>query len=132
MNKQFLQQLRVAVQLRPINPWLMILVLCLYLINNCILKIHSAGALHIFLCSHFNDLLCPLFLLSYANLLLLTVGREIRQLRWMMLICLVASFVWEWGAPLIKPHAVADPVDVVCYLLGSMIYWAIYHCAAQT
>lgn len=38
-----------------------------------------------------------------------------------------ATAVWEGLLPLVSKHATADPVDVVCYVLGTLAQ----HCASQ-
>ena len=79
---------------------------------------------------YFNDLICPLLFFSYANLLLLTVDKEITQLWLTCLVGLCASCFWEFGAPYIKSTAITDPIDIAFYLAGSIIYWGILRCVA--
>ena len=74
---------------------------------------------------HFNDLICPVFLLSYSNLLLITVNKEIRRLKWLMMLGISSGLVWEFVAPIIKTTSTTDAVDLFFYTLGSGLYWCI-------
>ena len=78
-----------------------------------------------FFIGYFNDLICPLFFFSYANMLLITVGKEIARLWVICLVSLCTSCVWEFVAPLMKPSSTTDPLDIFCYITGGVVYWAI-------
>lgn len=114
-----------SIKKRPINLFLIIFVLCAYWINNYFLKVHCTGILKLFFVCYFNDLICLLFFFSYANLLLITVNREISKLRYYILISLCTSCVWEFIAPLLKSSSTTDVNDIVCYLIGGIFYWLI-------
>lgn len=120
-----------SIKHRPLNMALIPIVLVLYLLNNNYFKLHTTGIIRYFLICYFNDLICPLLFFSYANLLLLTVNREITQLWLICLIGLCASCFWEFGAPYIKATAITDPVDIVFYLTGSIIYWGMLRCSRK-
>lgn len=36
-----------------------------------------------------------------------------------------AGFVWEYFAPVINNTAVTDPMDLVCYFMGTITYYII-------
>ena len=74
---------------------------------------------------YLNDLICPLFFVSYSNLLLITINKEIKKLKWLIIFGFCSGLVWEFVAPIIKPHAVKDIVDIIFYLLGTFLYWCI-------
>lgn len=112
-----------ALRIRPINGFFMLAVVILYLSNNFYIKSHSCGLMQWFFICFFNDLICPLFFVSYANTLLLTVGKEIRKLHHILALCLSAGLFWELGGPLLKPTATTDFWDILFYLLGGFIYW---------
>lgn len=114
-----------SIRKRPVNLMLLILVVFAYWINNLFLKEHSGGLLRVFFIGHFNDLICPLFFFSYANMLLITVGKEIARLWVICLVSLCTSCVWEFVAPLMKPSSTTDPLDIFCYITGGVVYWAI-------
>ena len=126
-----MKKLAWSIQKRPVNPILILAVAGAYVINNCYLKAHTGGALQYFLICHFNDLICPLLFFAYANLLLLTVEREITRLWVILLISMGTSFLWEFAAPLFKASATTDPVDLACYIAGGILYWVILRCTAK-
>ena len=103
----------------------MIFVSGLYLANNLIIKPNSDGILHMFFCCYFNDLICPLFFFAYTNMLLLTVDKELTNFWAICGMGVVVSVAWEYGAPYLKPSSVSDPVDIVCYIAGSVLYWGL-------
>lgn len=104
---------------------LIVLVIILYIFNNGVLKQISCGGIHYFFVCYFNDFLCPLFFVAYCNLLLLLVEKELLKLKWILLLCLSTSLIWEYFAPLLKPTATADMLDILFYLLGGFLYWLI-------
>lgn len=114
-----------SIRKRPVNLMLLILVVFAYWINNLFLKEHSGGLLRVFFIGYFNDLICPLFFFSCANMLLITVGKEIARLWVICLVSLCTSCVWEFVAPLMKPSSTTDPLDIFCYITGGVVYWAI-------
>lgn len=120
-----------SVKHRPLNMVLISTVLVLYLLNNSYFKLQTTGIIRYFLVCYFNDLICPVLFFSYANLLLLTVDKEITQLWQICFIGLCASCFWEFGAPYIKLTAVTDPIDIVFYLVGSVIYWGLLRCVRK-
>lgn len=120
-----MKSLFISVQKRPVNILLMIFVSGLYLANNLIIKPNSDGILHMFFCCYFNDLICPLFFFAYTNMLLLTVDKELTNFWAICGMGVVVSVAWEYGAPYLKPSSVSDPVDIVCYIAGSVLYWGL-------
>ena len=109
----------------PMNAILILVVFCAYFCNNLYFKNATTGIFRLFFVCYFNDLICPLLFFSYSNLLLLTVGRELKSLGQILFVGLLASFVWEIVAPAIKSYAVADFYDVIFYLCGSFLYYLI-------
>ena len=122
-----MEKLVESIRKRPINLVLLIFVISAYLLNNLFLKEHSRGFLWLFFVCYFNDLICPLLFFSYANILLIMIGREIEHLWLICLISLCTSCVWEFIAPLMKPSSTTDPLDVLCYTIGGIVYWGILH-----
>lgn len=120
-----MNRLNASIHKRPVNIILIVSVIGAYLLNNLFLKKNSTGIIHYFFMCHFNDLICPLLFFSYINLLLLTVDKELTSLWKICLISICTSFVWEVWAPLVKKSSITDPIDVVCYFLGSIIYWNV-------
>ncbi len=120
-----MKNIKASILHKPINLILMITVLCLYVLNNTFFKTHTSGIIQYFMICHFNDLICPLFFISYSNLLLLSVGKEIKKFHWVMLFGFCSGLIWEFFAPVIKPTATTDLIDLLFYTLGTAIYWLI-------
>ena len=114
-----------SIKQKPINLVLMILVLFFYFLNNIFLKVYTYGIVQKFLISHFNDFMCPLFFIAYSNLLLISVNREMKKLKWIMIFGFCSGLIWEFIAPLIKPSSVTDILDLLFYTLGTFLYWCI-------
>ena len=120
-----MQKIIASIKYRPLNLVLILSVISLYLINNNLIKPNTTRIVHIFCVSFFNDLLCPYFFLAYANLLLITCGREMTKLKILMLVCLAAGCVWEFVAPYLKHGSVTDPIDLICYVISTVGYWKL-------
>ena len=48
-----------------------------------------------------------------------------KKLGVIMLLGVFAALVWEFIIPLFKPSSVTDPNDLICYLIGTMVYYLI-------
>jgi hypothetical protein len=122
-----MKKIRESIKENPKDAILLVLIPVLYFTNNSVIKAHTAGLLHIFFVCYFNDLMAPLFLLSYSNILLWTVNKRCLKLKYIVAFCLTAGFVWEFLAPCFKEGSVTDPLDLLCYVLGGILYWGIMH-----
>ncbi len=40
-------------------------------------------------------------------------------------LCLAVGSIWEYVTPVMKPSSISDPIDIVCYVCGGIIYWLI-------
>jgi hypothetical protein len=81
----------------------------------------------VFVKSYMNDCLAGITLVSYANLLCLGAKRAAFCLTSPLLIgcfMLTVGLFWEFVTPLYHPDSVCDPLDLVAYVGGGMIYWA--------
>lgn len=112
-------------QARTMDFFLLPSVILLYTLNNCFGKRYTHGILRGFLVCHFNDLICPLCLFSYANILLFFVGRRLTRFWEILLFGLLAGLIWETLTPVFKPSSVSDPKDLLAYLCGSFLYWGM-------
>ncbi len=120
-----MRKIILSIKLRPINFYLMIFVSFFYFINNNVFKIYTKGIVQKFFVCYFNDLICPLFFISYSNILLISVNKEIRKLKCILLYGLLSGLVWEFFAPILKKSSVSDINDIFFYSFGSLLYWAI-------
>ena len=120
-----MKKLIQTIKTHPLDLVILLTVSLLYQLNNHWLKWATSGIVQAFLICYLNDLMAPLFMLSYSNLLLGIVDRRITRLPHILLFCLVIGGVWEFFAPLIKQRAVWDPFDILCYLIGGAAYWLL-------
>ena len=123
-----MKKILVSIRKRPVNLILIFVVIAAYLLNNLYLKSHTVGVVRLFFIGYFNDFICPLFFFSYANLLLITVNKEITRLWATCLISFLTGCIWEFVTPLMKSSSITDPLDIVCYVTGGIVYWAILRC----
>jgi len=114
------------------NILIFILCVLLYLLNTHIFSHINNYEIHYFFTSYFDDLMAPLLLFSYINLLLSLRNEEIYSLKYLIIIIIVCSFVWEYLVIFVKPTSIQDPIDVLCYVLGTLIYWIIHKNWIQT
>lgn len=98
----------------------------LFILNGSIFLNRNYSELNYFFSSYLNDLMAPLLLFSYSNLFLLLINKKLYSLKYLIIIILLCSFVWEYLVILFKPTSVTDPIDVLFYILGTLIYWAVH------
>lgn len=98
----------------------------IYSFNKLVLIPFSDGAIHDFSTCYLNDLACPFLFLGYSQLWLSWCGFRIRRLIPLLLLTVSAGLVWEVIAPIVLQTAIGDPLDMVCYVLGSFIYYSIH------
>jgi hypothetical protein len=106
----------------------LILIICVLLFdfNKLIFLNISYYHLNYFFSGYFDDLLAPILLFSYMNLVLSFINKKIYSIKYLILIIILCSFVWEYLVIFIKPGSVSDPIDILCYFIGTLIYWIIY------
>lgn len=105
-----------------------IFIICVFLhvLNRFILSNITYYELHYFFSCYFDDLLAPLLLFSYINILLSFYNKKIYSLKYLIIFILMVSIVWEYLIIFIKPTSVTDPVDVLFYVFGTLIYWMVH------
>ena len=118
-----MNQLIYSIKKRPLNIVLICVVAVLYVVNNLCFKILLPYNMRWFFICYFNDLICPLLFLAYCNILLLSVNKEMTNLKTLFFVGLAVGVVWEFGAPILKTTSTTDMMDIVCYVGGSIIYW---------
>ncbi len=104
---------------------LMLIVIVLYVANNMFIKPYSFGRIHVFFDGYFNDLMAPLFMLGYSNIVLSSKNMRISSLLVIVIFIGTAGCVWEFLAPLMKESSISDPLDLVCYICGAVFYWIL-------
>ena len=97
----------------------------LYILNRFIILNINNSTVHYFFSSYFDDILAPLLLFSYINLLLSFYNKKMYSLKYLIIFIILVSIVWEYLIVFIKPTSVSDPIDVIFYVLGTIIYWII-------
>lgn len=118
--------LKKAIIKRKIHLPLMLIVLLLYGLNKLVLSPQLAGSIGEFFRFYFNDLICPLFYLSCVQILLIWAGYEMSTYKVVLFWGLLGGVIWEFLIPLLKPTSVCDYKDLLCYFLGSTLYYVIY------
>lgn len=108
------------------NLFIFIFSVALYLLNTIIFSYITNFNLNYFFTSYFNDLLAPLLLFSYINLVLSLINKKIYSLKYLIVIIILCSILWEYVALFFKPSSILDPIDVIFYFLGTLIYWMIH------
>ena len=101
---------------RIINLVILILALVLYLLNN-----HILHEINWFFMFYFNDFLAIVVLLSFLNVI---YPYKLTNIWLIILVTLLASFVWEYVALFIKSGSVFDLMDIFSYF-GSMVIYLI-------
>lgn len=107
------------------NLFYMIIAVAIYALNKSMIIPNTSGTVGYFCRCYLNDLVCPLFFLSASKIILMWAGYEIHTYKVYVILCLVAGIIWECFIPLIKPGAVKDVWDLVCYFVGTTIYYFI-------
>lgn len=112
-----------AVEKRKVNYLGIAVAACVYAINKSFLITQITGKIGYFCRCYLNDLVCPLFYLGYCQILLLWIGYEIKSFRLCLLLGTISGLIWEYVAPFINSNAVSDPIDIICYFIGTNVYY---------
>lgn len=114
-----------AVCKRKIHIILMFLVIILYIVNKVIFIPNTTGIVAVFFQGYFNDLICPLFYLSYCQVWFIWIGHELETLGSIIVCGMLGGLIWEFVAPVINPKSVCDFYDLLCYFVGTLIYYFV-------
>ena len=104
---------------RAYNIIIFVIALSLYLLNN-----HFLHEVNWFFMFYFNDFLAIVVLLSFFNIV---YPYKLTNLWLIILVTILASFVWEYVALFIKPGSIFDFVDIICYFGSMVIYLVILY-----
>ena len=101
---------------RIYNLIILLIALALYLLNN-----HFLHEMNWFFMFYFNDFLAIVVLLSFLNVI---YPYKLTNLWLIIIVTLLASFVWEYVALFVKSGSIFDLMDIFCYF-GSMVLYLI-------
>ena len=104
---------------RIYNLVILIIGLSLYLVNN-----HFLHEINWFFMFYFNDFLAIVVLLSFLNIV---YPYKLTNLWLIILVTILASFVWEYVALFIKAGSIFDFMDIISYFGSMMIYLALLY-----
>ena len=104
---------------RAYNIIIFVIALSLYLLNN-----HFLHEVNWFFMFYFNDFLAIVVLLSFLNIV---YPYKLTNLWLIVLVTILASFVWEYVALFIKPGSIFDFLDIICYFGSMVIYLVILY-----
>ncbi|MCI2063202.1 MAG: hypothetical protein LKJ83_10660 [Eubacteriaceae bacterium] len=97
----------------------------LYILNAAVLKPFTSGFFNYFAVCYLNDFIAPCVILAYIDIIGGMGGIHIRGFAASEAMALTAGMFWETAAPLIRPDAVSDPLDVAAYAAGGVVYWFV-------
>ncbi len=95
----------------------------LYLINKIFLSDLNLPFLRYFLRCYCNDLICPLVFLPIVNIILAFGKYKVCRFVHLLSVGFTAGLFWEYVVPLFVEDSVSDPIDLCCYVLGTIFYW---------
>ena len=99
---------------RVYNFIIFIVSLGLYYFNN-----HFLHDINWFFMFYFNDFLAIVVLLSFLNIV---YPYKLTNLWLIIIVTILASFVWEYLALFIKPGSIFDIFDIISYFGSMLIY----------
>lgn len=78
--------------------------------------------------SYFNDIFgCVCFLLLISIALTICAKRPIRiNLLHVEILTFTSGIYWEYITPLYRPKTISDPLDIVAYMLGGILFWFFF------
>lgn len=125
MKNNYIVYVWYSVRKRKTNIICMTVAVVIYCFNQLLLKKQFVGIIGYFCKCYLNDLVCPLFFLSYSQIILIWAKYEIRTYTGLLFLGMTAGFIWEYFAPFINPKAVSDIYDLICYFCGIQIYYFV-------
>ena len=104
---------------RVYNLIIFIVSLGLYYFNN-----HFLHDINWFFMFYFNDFLAIVVLLCFLNIV---YPYKLTNLWLIILVTILASFVWEYLALFIKPESIFDIFDIISYFGSMLIYLTLLY-----
>ena len=98
----------------------------LYIVNRFWLKHLKVPYIDYLLKNHFNDFIGGFVFPAYVNLVLVLSGRNpINNFGVLVLFMLGVSVIWEFVFPQFLSYSTSDILDVVAYMLGTLLYYFV-------
>lgn len=97
----------------------------LYLINQSVKNNVNVEFIGSFLRCYFNDIICGIAFPAYCDLLLRTKNKSLDKLWKIVLLLFICGIAWEIVPVIFFNHGVSDVFDIVCYIVGGMLYYFI-------
>lgn len=115
-----------AAKKRKVNYYGILVVGTIYILNKKFFSIHTEGWVQYFCKCYLNDMICPLLILGVSQIMLIWAGYEIKCFRHYISMGVLTGIIWEYFAPIINPKSVTDVLDIVCYMLGTFLYYILW------
>lgn len=104
------------------------LIFIIYLINRFILKNINVPYLDYFLDNHFNDFLGGTLFCCYVNSILIINGKKaINNFLVIIISMFLVSLAWEFIFPVFLKYSTSDWIDVIFYMLGTILYCVLFY-----
>ena len=101
--------------------------LFIYLCNRFFLRDITHGWIGYICRCHLNDFLCPFIVMPCIETILRVAGFRWQKVWNIVLMALLCGLIWEYVIPIFKRSSVSDPIDLLCYLAGAILYaWVIF------
>lgn len=123
------------------NSFSLIIVGFLYFANNIYIKKIEIEFLYEFSNYYFNDMICPMALMSLTNLFLMfyiplctklfknyptflnRLKHGFYDLHRILVYCFLCGIYWEFIYPKNHSDSTSDIMDIACYLIGGLMYY---------
>lgn len=100
--------------------------LSIYIINK--LKFINVGNEYIkyFLNGYLNDIVGAIVFLLYLSIVLSYLKKTfVFKLCHVQSIILICGILWEYVTPIYRNDTVSDPIDILAYLFGGILFWFV-------
>ena len=110
------------------NFFIFIIFFIIYIINRFLKPVTGIFILDAMLRNHLNDYIGGIFFCIYVNLLLLySKKKSILKFKFLFLLMIIVSILWEYFFPLFLNYSTSDKYDILAYLLGTLTYYTIFY-----
>lgn len=107
------------------NLILIMIIFCLYVLNQNIKNIIPIKFIRWFAMCYFNDIIGSMGFIAYCNIITDFYNKEIRKLWQILTVLLCSGIFWEYITPLYRKDTITDVWDIGAYMFGGVIYWMI-------